>query len=301
MPQYVPNSQTDIANLALMEIGQQPIADIEQSNGTAASACRRAFWPAFGELAEEFPWTCLKKRLNLTALSFPQSSSVATAFGWPGCRPSTPPPYWEANTLYAGGTLVTWGEAIYYALYTHTSGTNFVNDMTNGLWAQIYSRFISFPGGGGADGGLYEWAFGYALPSDYILAQELNGTMCWRNVGSLFELFVNQVKNDDNTVTTTRALFTDAPYADLKYTARIEDTTIWDPLFVAALAVLIASKIATPILADQGAMALQMRARYDKEMLPRAKMKDYGAQKLMRYDPTQESQFIRSRWISTVG
>ncbi len=140
MPQYAPLSQTDIANLALKEIGQQPIADIDQQQGTAAPACASVFWQSFRELAQEFAWTCLKKRAILTGLSFGEASSVATAFGWPGCRPSTPPPYWAANTVYVGGTLVTWGEAIYYALYNQTSGTNFIDDIS--VWRRSGQRAL---------------------------------------------------------------------------------------------------------------------------------------------------------------
>ena len=85
---------------------------------------------------------------DLTQLSFPNEQyygSFGTAIGWPGCYPSTPPPYWLPNTLYSGGNLVTYGQAIYYCLAPtgpQVSSANFINDLTDGLWGQLYSSFF---------------------------------------------------------------------------------------------------------------------------------------------------------------
>ena len=311
MADFVPLSQTDVCNLALALVGQHPIDDIDQTNGNAAPACRAAFWPAVTEVGRSHPWNCLRLQQRLTALSFPNASSANscyTSFGWPGCRPSTLPPYWTANTVYAGGTLVTWGETIYYALYDQTSSTNFINDVTAGLWAQIYSTFISYDQG--ADGGLYPWAFGYALPEDFLLLNELNGVNCrggagaWGSgsgVAGLYEIYVNKVTNADNTISTARALFTDQPFANVQYTGLVQDTTVWDPLFVDCVSVLLASRIATTLRGDDGVMALQLKQEYIRTTLPLAKVKDAGEGKRHRYDPTRESNFIRARYRSTVG
>lgn len=302
--QYEPLSQTDIGNLALLEIGQSPIADIADLNSGAAESLRAAFWPAVREVGRAHNWGCLRQRKLLTQLVFPESSSVygcGTSIGWPGCRPSTPPPYWTALTAYVGGTLVTYGEAIYYCLQAYTSTANFINDLTGGNWAQIYSSFYASQIG--ANNNLYEWRFGYALPIDYLLLNELNGQNCMygKGVGSLYEIFVNQIANADDTISRQAALFCDTPYADVKYTALIQDTTLWDPLFVSALSVLLASKIATRVRGDDGTMAAGLRSRYVNDVLPRAKMKDAGEGKPERYDPTRESNFLRARYNSTNG
>lgn len=304
MAQYTPPGVTDVCNLGLLEVGSQPISDIDDLNGEAPAACRAAFWQAVGEVGRSHNWNCLKLRANLTQLSLPASSSVytdGTSLGWPGCHPSVPPPYWLANTTYTGGTLVTYGEAIYYCLQGYTSSDNFINDMTAGFWAQIYSSF--FAGRQGASAGLYEWKYGYALPSDYLLLNELNGNDCrqGKGEGDLYEIFISQTKNADDTVSSIRALFTDEPWADVKYTALIQDPTVWDSHFIGALAVLLGSKIATQIRGDDGKMAALLRNRYDSVVLPTAKMKDAGERKLPRYDPTKESNFLRSRWGSTAG
>lgn len=306
MAAYSPPGLTDVANLALMEVGCQPIDDIDDLNGESPAAIRAAFWPSFREIGRSHPWNFLRLRRNLTQLVFPGGSSAydcATSFGWPGCQPSTLPPYWLANTAYTGGTLVTYGEAIYYCLQAYTSSDNFINDMSAGLWAQIYSTFLG--GNWGADNGLYAWKYGYALPDDFLLMNELNGVSCvygrGRDVGDLYEIYTNQTTNGDETISSNRALFCDECYADIKYTGIVQDPTLWDPMFINALAVLIASKISTQIRGDDGKMALQLRGKYLGDALPRAKMTDAGEGKPMRYDPTRESNFLASRWRSTAG
>lgn len=306
--QYAPLGITDIANLALLEIGQQQIDDIDDTNGEAPVACRAAFWQSVRQVGRAHNWNCLKKRTKLVQLVFPQNSSCSfgqgTSIGWPGCYPSSMPPYWLPNTVYAGGTLATYGQAIYYSLAPfgpQLSSNNFINDLTDGLWAQLYSAIR--PNGFGPASGLYEWGFGYALPSDYLLINELNGVDCrfGNGIGDLFEIFINQTTNTDGTISSVCALFCDKPWADVKYTALIQDPTMWDPLFIDCVVVLLASKIATQIRGDDGKMASALTAKYREITLPTARLKDAGESKLPRYDPTKESNFIRSRWGSTAG
>jgi hypothetical protein len=307
MPKYVPFGETEIANKALREIGSAPINSIDDTNSASAIACAGEIWQSVREVGRLHNWNCLRRRQTLTQLSFPQSSSSGsgTAFGWPGCRPSVPPPYWLPNTLYSGGTLVTYGEAIYYCMAPSgpaLSSSNFINDLTAGMWAQLYSSF--FAGNYGNTGGLYEWRFGYALPTDYLLIEEMNGNDCrfGRGRGSLYELFINEVVNtEDQSVTNQGAIFCDKPWADIKYTAFIQDPTIFDPLFITCVAVKLAANIATQILGDGGKMSTQLNNRFETETLTSAMLKDSGEHKAHRYDPTRESQFLRSRRGSTAG
>lgn len=300
MADYAPLSITDISNLALQEMGSQSITDIDDTNSPAALACAAAFWQSVRECGRSHNWSCLKKRVSLASLPPPPPGTGGTSFGWNCGQPSTPPPYWLANTAYLGGTLVTYGEAIYYCLMGYTSSNNFINDMTAGYWAQIYSSFFAGSPGNAGEG--YEWDFAYALPSDYLLITELNGVSCWdrRGIGSLYEIFIVQTINVGAT-SNQLALFCNDSYANVKYTALIQDPTMWDPLFIGALAVLLASKIATQIRGDDGALAKSLRARFDQEVLPKAQLKDSGEGKDRRYDPTRDSNFIRSRWGSTAG
>ncbi len=303
MPAYVPTGITSIANLALAEIGQMPIGDIDDNNSNSAQHCAANFWQVVRQVGRAHNWNCLQRRQNLVQLTLPGGySGDCTAIGWRGCAPTTLPPYWLANTAYTGGTLVTYGEAIYYCLQAYTSTDWFINDMTGGYWAQIYSTFLGPYTPGEANG--YEWNFGYVLPNDYLLITELNGNDCrfGRGVGSLYELFIYQTTNPgDQSISNVGTLFADAPYANVKYTALIQDPTIWDPLFVDAVATLLAAKISTPLRGDDGKMANMLRERYMREILPNAMMKDAGERKERRYDPTRDSDFLASRWRSTNG
>jgi hypothetical protein len=302
MAAYAPLSPTDILNLALQEVGSPAVDSIDDTNEPRALAGSAAFWQSVRETGRAHNWNCLKKRQNLAPLTPPLPGNTQTWFGWPGTLPTTPPPYWAAHTAYTGGTLVTYGEAIYYCLLTYTSGFNFINDLTAGYWAQIYSSFYGTNTGNA--GGMYEWRNAFALPNDYLLITELNGNDCTeqRGLGSLYEIYVVQTPNPANQSTSNQlCLFCNAPNADVKYTAFIQDTTIYDPLFVGALAIILASKISTVIRGDDGKMAQELRQRFVTDVLPNARMKDAGERKDRRYDPTRESNFLRSRWGSTAG
>lgn len=303
MPSYSPAGLTDIANLSLQMIGSQPIDSIDDANLPRARQCANTIWRAVEQVGRRHNWNCLSKRKRLTQITLPESSSCygqGTSIGWKGCRPSSPPPYWLAGTVYTGGTLVTWGQAIYYCLQGYTSSAWFINDETAGYWAQIYSSFFG-DGEGNADG--YEWNYAYMVPPDFLLIDELNGTDCrkGRGVGDLYELFVVQQDNSDASVSNARVLFCNEPYANVKYTALIQDPTIYDPLFIDCVAVVLASKIATPILGDDGKRAQSLLETYESITLPNAMLKDAGEKKDRPYDPTRESKFLKSRYGSTAG
>lgn len=85
------------------------------------------------------------------------------------------------------------------------------------------------------------WAYAYRFPSDCIQPQGLvvSGTRTPRATQKIpFE-----VAGDSS----GRVIYTDLVDAELLYTARIEDTTLFEPMFVTALAALLASRIAMPM------------------------------------------------------
>lgn len=313
MPSYQPPALTTIANLALQLVGNQPITDIDDQNDYGAIQCANAIWQTIREVGRAHQWNCLKQRRSLAALTLPANTAWQGGIGWNGIPwappfpcppyPTTPPPYWEQNTAYQGGTLVIYGEAIYYCLMTYVSGNNFIVDMSGGYWAQLYSSFWLTNPSTGVGG--YEWNFAYALPQDYLLLTELNGTSCWpagRGIGELYEIFVVQTSNPANqSISNALALFCNAPYANIKYTSFIQDTTIYDPLYINCVSVLLGSKIATPLRGDGGKLSAELEQKYLTETLPFAMLKDAGERKDRRYDPTRESNFLRSRSNSTNG
>lgn len=301
MPAYAPVGQTAIANLALGKVGQQAIGDIDDTNSNAAQQCAANFWQVVRQVGRAHNWNCLQKRRALTQLSLPGGySGDDTAIGWRGCAPTVLPPYWTANTAYVGGNLVVWGEAIYYCLQANTSSAWFLNDVTAGYWAQIYSVFLGPLYPGTANG--YEWNYAYVLPNDYLLINELNGiNLLTEDVGDLYELFTYETINADGSASNVMALFTDAPYANIKYSALVQDPTIWDAQFVDCVATLLAAQISTTLRGDDGKLAAQLESVYLNRLLPAAMMKDANERKLPRYDPTQASTFLAARYRSTNG
>lgn len=302
MPAYVPSGQTEIANLALGKVGQQAIQSIDDATSNAAQLCAANFWQVVRQVGRAHNWNCLQKRRSLAQLSLPGGySGDCTAIGWRGCAPTTLPPYWAANTSYVGGNLVTWGEAIYYCLNSYTSSDNFLNDVTSGYWAQIFSTFLGPLYPGTANG--YEWAYAYVLPPDYLLINELNGIclLYGAPTGSLYEIFTYETINADNSISTVMALFANAPYANIKYTGLVQDPTIWDPQFVDCVATLLAAQISTTLRGDDGKRASELESLYLNRLLPAAMMKDANERKLLRYDPTTESNFLAARYRSTYG
>jgi len=294
--QYAPASLTDVCNIALEEIGVQPIVDMDDLNSTSAGYCRVAFWQAMREVARAHDWNCLKKRAQLPLLG----PSVT------GVTPPVVPAYWLPNTLYTAtgvGTYITYGTATYLCLITHTSSTNFINDLTAGKWAQSFmpsTSTNSFCGGSAGNAGTnYEWSYAYGLPDDYILLIELNGNDCslHRGVGSLYELYVTQTSNADNSISNQMSLYCNASTAVIKYVAMVQDPTIWDSLFVGCVSTMLAAKISTQILGDGGKMAMALLQKYRAITLPNARLQDGGERKERRYDPTKESKFIRSRYF----
>lgn len=85
---------------------------------------------------------------------------------------------------------------------------------------------------------LFDWGYAYALPSDYLLAVEVNGWVAGTGAAQ-FEIMGGR-------------LLTDAPYASLTYIRRIENPEEWDASFCDAFAYKLASLVAPSITSAQG-------------------------------------------------
>lgn len=139
------------------------------------------------------------------------------------------------------------------------------------------------------DSPAFGWSYAYQLPADFIRLVKLNGTDGDDYPGDEYEI-------------EGLSLLTDEAEAKIQYIAYREDTNVYDPLFVDALVVLIASKIAVPLRGgDYTEMAAGLRREYETVTLPRARQKDASERKRRRYDPTSESRWLWSRFSSTNG
>jgi hypothetical protein len=112
-----------------------------------------------------------------------------------------------------------------------------------------------------------QWAYKYALPDDFLKARTilmpgtpvLPGT--YEVPGQSIFITEQRVRYEIANEGGQKVLLTNQPKAMLVYTARVEDTTLYDPIFVSALSYLLASEIAMP-LAVQPNVAKQARDAY---------------------------------------
>ncbi len=308
-------SQTDIANLALMQLGQRTIQSLADQNDGNARAANQAWNLALGLISRETPWNCLKKRVQLEQLApapdspageapVPGSGSGGSGFssgfssgfgGSGGGGGGGQSGYWTPNTNYAVNDQVLFGSPayLYECLIANTSGTSFTQDLTYGYWFQTdrFSPNFLSPTAGNASR-LYEWTFAYALPTDFILLIELNGQNVFydgggNTFGSLYEIYQN-------------VLYCDTQTADIKYNKLEPDTTLYDTMFIDALVYKLASLMATTLRKDNADLSFKMAQMY-QAVVTRARVKNGNEANSRRYSVVSQSRFIGARRWSTNG
>jgi hypothetical protein len=284
-------SQVNLCNLALGKMGAQPITSINDLTSQSAIACNNFFQQTFLEVARSHPWNCLKRRQVLAQLPASVNPPVD-----PNTTPAPSTP-WAPFTVYTAAQFVTYGLYYYQCLVGYTSTNNFINDLTAGYWFQSDIATYQSAYATSGSGTLFGWAYGYALPADYILVTALNGNSVddYEALSDEYDIYIVQSTNGSNQL----ALFTDQATADVEYVANITDITMWDPLFSAAFVCLLASYLSTALRKDDGKLYNLLREQYTRDYLPKARVKDAGEKKPRRYYPVSESRFVLSRWNST--
>lgn len=279
-------SQTDIANLALMKLGQRKVQSITIQTDPSAVAMLVAWPQAVAALSRSAQWNCLKKRANLGQLNpdlNPQVQPIPTGV------PTTATP-WVPGGNYAVNQFITYANYIYQCLIANTASSNFAADLSKGYWFQTDYYSPNFlPAGYCGQGTLYGWSYGYQLPADFVKLVELNGVSCWnhRTQGRVCEIFGTQ-------------LWTNASYADVKYIGQSQDTTVFDSLFVGCLVLLLASMTATDLRKDDETLSARLLQEYSAA-LAEARTQNGNEAMPPRYDIRSQSRFIRARRRSTNG
>ena len=133
----------------------------------------------------------------------------------------------------------------------------------------------------------FEWSYQFQLPANFISLVELNGVAVTGMLGDDWEIEADK-------------LLTDAEEAKVRFIGYNERTHEWDALFVNALVVLLASKIALPIRQDD-ALAQALLSEYQRVSLPQARMKNGNERKKKRFAPWEDSRFVQARRYSTNG
>jgi|SRR5215217_3713125 len=133
----------------------------------------------------------------------------------------------------------------------------------------------------------FGWPYQFQLPANFISMVELNG------------VFVSGVRGENWEIEGDK-LMTRAESAKVQFIGYDENTQNWDPLFVNAIVVLLASKIALPVRQDD-ALAQALLTEYERVALPKARMKDGNERKKRPFAPWETSRFVQSRRYSTNG
>ncbi len=139
---------------------------------------------------------------------------------------------------------------------------------------------------------LFGFQFRYLLPTDFIRLLTLNGIPVNQLSGSSTLARKNLYKLKK------RDLHTDAEVALISYVSFETDTTIYDAMFVEALSVLIASKIAIQIRQDEQ-LALRLFQQYKGVLLPAARKVDGNERRVLPFDGRDESRSLASRRTGT--
>ena len=126
----------------------------------------------------------------------------------------------------------------------------------------------------------FEWAHAFQLPEDFVRLRRLNS---WTE----FEEFSKWEIEADT-------LLTDDEVAQIKYTRKITNVALWDPLAVEALSLKLAAKLALPITGSSE-IVKDLLLEYKTIVLPQAERIDAAENKDKRKPAWATSTLVQSR------
>ena len=224
-------SSLDIANLALVELGLEPIVSPNTLATTTLKEARHAnalYAMCRDEVLAAHPWNCASKRAQLAITE--KTITGATA--------ASPVVITSASHGFSNGDFVAIDDIVGM---TELNGGRYkvANQATNTFELQTvagvnvdgsaYTTYVS----GGTATKAPAWGFGilYALPTDFIrLAYPEQGTADYRIEG--------------------RTMITDETEFQIDYIFQQTDVTVMTPGLVAAIAALLAARLAKPLTGD---------------------------------------------------
>ncbi len=275
-------SPTGLCNIALSKIGAQAINNLTDLVPSAI-ACNTNFQLAYLEVSRASRWNCIVDTAILVQevqTPLPTSSTITTAATWA--------PY----TSYAANTYLTYGGYYYSVEFAYTSTNNFTNDLTTGALVQTNQPTTQpfFPN----NGSQYPsgWAYKYALPADFQLLCALNDNTYWGYQ------FYGAGTNDYEIM--GDSLFCDQAQAVVQYVKNQPDTTRFDSMLTNAIALKLASMIATQLRQDGGKMEAALLQGYELAV-KQARMKNGGEKQARRFNPIGSSLFNRARYSGSNG
>jgi hypothetical protein len=295
-------SQVEICNLSLMQIGQNKIQSITNQNDPNAVACNVAWSQAFGSVARETPWNCLKAIASLGQAIIPNPASATYGTNIPSTATT-----WTPGTNYAVNAYVIYAGYLYQCLIANTASASFTVDLTKGYWFQTntYSpSFFGVPAGNTVSGA--PWSYAYTLPADFIALVSLNGGGCWSGWGWWAGWGGTSGWQGGNSSQGQpheiygRYLYTNAALANIVYVQYQTDTTIYDSLFTDCLVLKLSAMIATHLRKDDMGISQTLAMAY-RQRIQDARVKNAGDDRLKRFNPISSSRFVQARRRSTNG
>ncbi len=137
-----------------------------------------------------------------------------------------------------------------------------------------------------ADAPAFGWDLQYQLPNDFLRLVQFNGWETWEPL-DLYEIEGDRLLTDETT-------------AQLKYIAKVTDSSQFDPIFTEALSLKLASKLSRPLTGTQG-LGDTLLGEYLKITAPLARRIDAGNARPRKKDQWVESGLVSSRMISDIG
>ena len=126
-----------------------------------------------------------------------------------------------------------------------------------------------------------EWDFAYQIPVDCLRVVQLNGYEPTERLGEF------SVEAD--------RLLCDSEDALIRYIGRVEDGSFYHPLFVHALATMLASRLAGPLTGSRN-LPSELLQEYEALTGPKARMADAFEERTRRKMPWVRSDLVAARY-----
>jgi hypothetical protein len=135
-------------------------------------------------------------------------------------------------------------------------------------------------------GPAFEYEYRYRLPTNCVRLVDFNGVYVWDR----YEGFTIE----------GRDLLTNSSEAKITFIRYEEDPTVYDPMLIEALVILIASKVAIPIRQDES-LSRSYKEEYERIALPEARRVNGVEQNKIRVRQEEGSRWLKARRYSTNG
>lgn len=256
-------TETEIANIALAMIGGKSLAALATDTTAQAVSCRKFFDLARDEALSAQNWNFAAKRDRLTTTYASLSGGSAIADNGSGLIRVTHTSHglvtgYRAYIKEVEG--VTGANGYWYVTRINDNAFDLVDSVFSGTYTASTGSFVRVP--------LFAWDFWHTLPSDCIKVRRMND-----GVDSNGEISESEEKTTEPFKVEVGKILCNLETAFINYTYRNETTTEWPAEFITAFSTLLASYLAQD-LTGPGGKSADLRATYEKLMLPAARGRD---------------------------